>query len=86
LIHLGGNQYNIRTFHGKYVSAEPNGKVICDRHHAKEWERFQIDYIPGHHQLFSVRSHHGRYLSAQPDGRVECNRHRVEQWESFLIQ
>jgi hypothetical protein len=80
---LGGDVYNIRSYHGKYVCVEPNGVVVANRDKAAQWEAITVQDLGG--GRFALRSAHGKYLSAQPQGTVEGNRAAAAQWETFVF-
>jgi hypothetical protein len=42
---LNGQQVAFRTHHGRYICAEPNGRLVADRTEVKEWERFTINVL-----------------------------------------
>jgi hypothetical protein len=79
-----GNFYNIKSFHGKFLCVEPNGKVVANRDRAGEWERFIIEPLPNNQ--FAMKTFHGKYVSAQPNGTVEANRSSVGEWETFHFE
>jgi hypothetical protein len=37
-----GNGYSIKSVHGKYLSAQPNGKVEWNRDKPAQWETIEI--------------------------------------------
>jgi hypothetical protein len=53
----------IKTFHDRYISAQPSGQVICDRTEAKEWEMWEVIDLGA--SKIGLRSFHGKYLSAK---------------------
>ena len=40
----GPNQFNLKSYHGKFLSAQPNGDLIADRDKAKGYELFEFYY------------------------------------------
>jgi hypothetical protein len=42
-----GQQVAFRTHHGRYLCAEPNGRLVADRTEVNEWERFTINVAGG---------------------------------------
>jgi len=74
----------IRSYHGKFLSAEPDGKVLANAHEAKEWEHFVIQpgFILG---TISLRSFHGKFLCSEKDHTVHWNRDVAKEWESWTL-
>ena len=80
--HLDGvANVGIRSAHHKlWMSAQPDGRVECNRELPLGWEMFEIRAVTD--SAVSIRSvRFDRYLSAQPSGQVECNRTWVRGWE-----
>jgi hypothetical protein len=73
----------IMNFHGKPLTAEPDGSVSWNRSWVRIWETFEM--ICAGIGKVAFKSHHGRYLSAQPNGTLECNRSALQEWETFQI-
>ena len=36
------NKFTLKSFHGKYLSAQANGNLDCNRDKAQAWEHFTI--------------------------------------------
>ena len=55
-----GRKITLRSTHGKYVSAQPDGTVQINRDHAPPggWEEFTVETRPGStremHTIFSI--------------------------------
>jgi len=60
--------FNLKTHHGKYLCAEPNGKIIADRSKPQGWEEFKILLAPD--TMFTVQASNGRYLAQDNDGKT----------------
>ena len=71
----------LKTWKGKYLSAQPNGILEANRDDFNAWEKFEM-FIHGDEDV-AFRSKHGKWLSAQPDGIVEVNRDNLDIWETF---
>ncbi|KAL5253530.1 hypothetical protein ACHWQZ_G013358 [Mnemiopsis leidyi] len=73
-----------RSRFGKYLSAQPSGKLEWNRGGAPNiWEFFRVGKVAeGKITLFS---YHGKYVSAQPNGTIEVNRDRALAWEHFEV-
>jgi len=80
---FNGKQITIKSDHGKYLSAQPNGKLEWNRDVAKEWEKFTVVCLDGGKVAFITC--HGKYLSAQRDGTLEGNRDVPKAWEQFTV-
>ena len=80
----------LKSFHGKYVSIDPLGRIVADRDVARSWEQVTVEPIaapspvPGT-RLVALKSAHGKYLSAQPDGSLIADRDIVGAWEQFEV-
>lgn len=72
----------VRSYHGRYLCAEPNGTVVADRQVPKEWETWSITK-QGDNLI--LRSFHGKYLCAESNGQMIANRDHAREWEHFLI-
>jgi hypothetical protein len=76
--------FGFKSYHGKYMSAQPNGTMECNRDHLRGWEKFTVE--DAGNGTVGLKSYHGKYLSAQPDGRLECNRDHLRGWEKFTLE
>merc|ERR1712126_250545 len=74
---------SLRSHHGRFMCAESNGQIVCNREHAKEWETFTC--IPMGSGKVALRSHHGKYLCAESNGRAVCNRSQAQGWETHTV-
>ena len=76
----------LRSVHGKYLSAQPDGRAEWNRDHASTWEYFHIEERPG--GKITLKSSHGKYVSAQADGSVQINREAAPPggWEEFTVE
>ena len=76
----------LRSVHGKFLSAQPDGRAEWNRDIANEWEYFHIEERPG--DKITLKSSHGKYVSAQPDGSVQINRDAAPPggWEEFTAE
>ena len=75
-----------RSVHGKYLSAQPDGRAEWNRTIAAEWEYFQVEQRQN--GKITLKSAHGTYVSAQPDGSVQINRREAPPggWEVFTVE
>ena len=77
---------SLRSVHGKFLSAQPDGSAQWNRDVASMWEYFYIEKRQG--GKITLKGAHGMYVSAQPDGSVQINRKAAPQggWEEFTIE
>ena len=77
---------SLRSVHGKFLSAQPDGSAQWDRDIASEWEYFYLEKRQG--GKITLKGAHGMYVSAQPDGSVQINRKAAPHggWEEFPIE
>ena len=71
----------LKTWKGKYLSAQPNGTLEANRDDFDAWEKFEM-FVRGEDDV-GFRSTHAKWLSAQPDGTMEFNRDNIDIWETF---
>ena len=76
----------LKSVHGKYLSAQPDGRAEWNRTVASDWEFFELGERDG--RKITLRSTHGKYVSAQPDGTVQINRDHAPPggWEEFTVE
>ena len=76
----------LKSVHGKYLSAQPDGRAEWNRAVACDWEFFELGERDG--RKITLRSTHGKYVSAQPDGSVQINRDHAPPtgWEEFTVE
>jgi len=72
--------------HGKYLSAQPDGRAEWNREIASTWEHFHLEERQG--DKIALKGVHGMYLSAQLDGSVQINRREAPPggWEEFTVE
>ena len=89
----GGQQYihegamvALRSVHGKYLSAQPDGRAMWDRPWSSTWEYFNVERRQN--GKITLKGAHGMYLSAQLDGSVQINRGAAPPsgWEEFTVE
>ena len=75
-----------KSVHGKYLSAQPDGRAEWNRDRADAWEYFHLEKRKG--GKIALKGAHGKYVSAQPDGSVQINREAAPPggWEEFTIE
>jgi len=85
-IHNAEGKIALKSVHGKYLSAQPDGRAEWNRDIASEWEYFHLDKRPG--GKITLKGSHGMYVSAQPDGEVQINRQAAPPtgWEEFTVE
>ena len=77
---------SLRSVHGKYLSAQPDGRAEWNRDVVSNWEYFLVEQR--HNGKIALKGAHGMYVSAQPDGSVEINRREAPPggWEEFTFE
>ena len=85
-IRSDGGKIALKSIHGKYFSAQPDGRAEWNRDIACDWEFFELSERDG--RKITLRSTHGKYVSAQPDGTVQINRDHAPPggWEEFTVE
>ena len=85
-IRNGVGKIALKSVHGKYLSAQPDGRAEWNRTVACGWEFFELSERNG--RKITLRSTHGKYVSAQPDGTVQINRDYAPPggWEEFTVE
>ena len=75
-----------KSVHGKYLSAQPDGRAEWNRDKVDVWEYFHLEKRQG--GKITLKGAHGKYVSAQPDGSVQINREAAPPggWEEFTIE
>ena len=75
-----------KSVHGKYLSAQPDGRAEWNRDRADAWEYFHLENRKG--GKITLKGAHGKYVSAQPDGSVQINREAAPLggWEEFTVE
>ena len=76
----------LRSVHGKYLSAQPDGRAMWDRPVADAWEYFHVEWRQN--GKIALKGVHGMYVSAQDDGSVQINRRAAPPggWEEFTVE
>ena len=72
---------SLRSHHGRYMVAEPDGMARANRSRVGPWERFVLIEHGG--GQVSLRGAHGMYLVAEPDGGAKADRWQIGGWERF---
>jgi len=64
-----GKAVGFKGPNGKYLSAEKEGKVICNRDEMKEWETFVIERVIqwNPQSPVTIKTHHGKYLATEKE-------------------
>ena len=77
---------SLRSVHGKFLSAQPDGRAEWNRDEAHDWAHFHVE--KRHNGKITLKGVHGMYLSAQPDGSVQINRREAPEggWEEFTVE
>ena len=77
---------SLRSVHGMFLSAQPDGRAEWNRGIASEWEYFYLEKRQD--GKITLKGPHGMYVSAQSDGSVQINRKAAPQggWEEFTVE
>ena len=80
------SKVSLRSVHGKYLSAQPDGRAEWNRDIASTWEIFHLEERQG--GKIALRGAHGMYVSSQSDGSVQINRREAPPggWEEFTAE
>ena len=75
-----------KSVHGKYLSAQPDGRAEWNRDRADAWEYFHLEKREG--GKIALKGAHGMYVSAQKNGTVQINRREAPPggWEEFTVE
>ena len=77
----------LQSYHGKFLSAKPNGEARADAESIGEWEQWQVSKTVD--QWVCFQSFHGKYLVAdcwESCGEwVKADREQVQEWEEWVI-
>lgn len=74
----------LKSCHGKYLSAQPNG--TADWSSDRRGKPANIQLVDAGNGKYGLKSVYSKYLSAQPDGRAEWNRDRLDLWETWELE
>jgi len=72
-----------RSYHGLFLSAGSDGKLLANKPKAKNQETFEITRTDNY---ITIKSSYNKYLSADPMGRVVIDRNTPAEWERFILQ
>jgi hypothetical protein len=62
VVRITESKVHLKSHHGKFLCAEPSGKVVADRSDCKEWETWTMRTTNGR---ATFQSAHGKYLCAE---------------------
>ena len=85
-IEIDEGKIALKSVHGKYLSAQPDGRAEWNRDIASEWEYFHLEKRQG--GKITLKGAHGMYVSAQTNGTVQINRQAAPPtgWEEFTVE
>ena len=85
-IDISEGKIALKSVHGKYLSAQPDGRAEWNREIASGWEHFYLEKRQD--GKITLKSIHGKYTSAQADGTVQINRDHAPPggWEEFSVE
>ena len=73
----------IKSFHGKYLSSNSDGKITCNKTDLKDNENF---ILRPSGRFVTIETKFGKYLSAQPNGNLEGNKEEIGNNERFELK
>ncbi|WBR14996.1 Fascin-like domain-containing protein [Pandoravirus kuranda] len=59
LTRLTSGKFTIKSFYGRYLSAQSGGSIVADRTVADLWEQFELQGTGGH---WTIKTYHGAYM------------------------
>jgi hypothetical protein len=71
------------SYFGKYLSAQPDCSLQCNRDRIGEWEVFKLIHIGK--SRYYIKSHHQKYLSALSNGNIVISQLHPGDCETFEI-
>jgi uncharacterized protein YndB with AHSA1/START domain len=86
VVQAGGGGYSLRAANGKYVSAEPDSRIVATREVAQAWETFTLFCTGPRDGKCFLRTDHGHFVSAKPDGTVAGDATAPGPSETFTIE
>jgi hypothetical protein len=81
---VGDRAVNIKSYHGKYVSAEPHSRLFAGRDSPQEWERFEI--VEKGDGRVSLLTFHRKFVSAPPDFTANAAGTQISNTEILTIE
>ena len=60
----------LKSAHNKYLSAQPDGRLECNRDWLRQWEYITIQKLDD--GKVALKTYHNTYISARADGTMNC--------------
>ena len=60
---------SLKSYHGYYLSAQRDGKLMWDRTSNHRFEKFDV-IVTGDPNVIRLKSYHGKWVSARQDGKI----------------
>jgi hypothetical protein len=76
--------FSIRSAHGKFLSAQPEGHLTAVANN-DAWEKYTIEPVKAGERVFRIKGAHGQFLCVEGETKVMANRKEAAQWESFEL-
>lgn len=76
-----GGKIAIKSHLGRYLTAEPDGRVSCRTDVVGEWEEWTPVLI--NDEKVALRNFHGKFLTAELDHSVRCRAVNAHAWEEW---
>jgi len=74
---------SLKSCHGRFMCAEDNGGLTCNRPWCQVWEHFISE--PRGNGKVSLLSYHGKYVCAEGNLTACANRGHCKEWEHFRV-
>jgi hypothetical protein len=81
--HAAEHALVLKATRGKYVCAEPNNQIVCNRDAAGAWEQFHVEFhLCGR---LAFKTHHNKFLCAENgNAHLVADRTAIGAWETFV--
>jgi hypothetical protein len=84
LLDCGSGFFAIRNFAGRFLTAQPEGKVEASAESVRDWERYRL--VRANQGRFGVLTFHDSFLCATPEGELVADRTWLRDWEEFYFR
>jgi hypothetical protein len=74
----------LKSYHGNFLSAQPNGSLQWNRGTAAPWEIFE--FIPRGLNVYSLKGAHGTFVTVAPDCQVRVNSRSARRNEAITVE
>jgi len=74
----------LKSHHNKYLCAEDNGSLVCNRDGCSGWEAFELLSLG--ENRYALKAWHGRYLTFTNGNTVQSNTDQLNAWEIVYLE